>query len=343
MKVANGAVVGGLVDLAAANVGGRTLGSTDDFFAEADNLLREGRGEFIADKYTERGKWMDGWESRRKRVAGHDSCLIELGIPGEVRAFDIDTNHFIGNAPAFASVEGVKAPRGTAVTELEQLQFTELLPPLPLLPGSQNLFVATAAHAVSHLRLRIYPDGGVARFRVYGKVSPEWGEPELDEVARQHVSGSALDLVALKNGGACLACSDATFGGMNNLLLPGRAKNMGSGWETRRRRYAGFDWIVVQLGARGTPGVIEVDTNHFKGNYPDRCSIDFIDQPDANGYELTQSSAWQPLLPETKLQAHTRHFFKQELLTRAPATHLRLNIFPDGGVSRLRVWGERNG
>ncbi len=341
MKESDGVGFTGLVDLASANVGGRALGANDDFFAGVENLLQPGRGEFIAGKYTERGKWMDGWESRRKRGPGHDFCIIELGVSGEVRAFDIDTNHFNGNHPAFASVEGLQAPHGTSFAELSTRSWQPLLPQVPLLPTSQNLFVSHSSAKVSHLRLNIFPDGGVARFRAYGQVSAEWAAPELDELGHRHVSSGLEDLAALKNGGLCVACSDATFGSMNNLLLPGRAANMGSGWETRRRRQAGFDWIVIALGARGTPVVLEVDTNHFKGNYPDRCSIDVLDLPRAHGTELVQSTAWVPLLPEVKLAAHERHFFATELLRRAPASHLRLNIFPDGGVSRLRAWGHR--
>lgn len=332
----------GLIDLASALVGGKALATSDDFFASMDNLIQPGPAQFIAGKYTERGKWMDGWESRRKRGPGHDWCLLELGVPGSVLAFDIDTQHFVGNHPAFAAVEGIAAPRGTPVSKLLAASFRELLPESPLLPGSQNLFVANAAGPVSHLRLNIFPDGGVARFRAYGRVAAAWREPELDALSMGHVPPGAFDLCALENGALALACSDAHFGGMNNLLLPGRASNMGSGWETRRRRGPGHDWIVIQLGARGTPSVIEVDTHHFKGNFPDCCAIDVIDAPGARPTDLLASPAWLPLLGETKLQADTRHFFADELGRRAPATHVRLRIFPDGGVSRLRVWGHRS-
>jgi len=210
---------------------------------------------------------------------------------------------------------------------------------VPLLPNSQNLFVAHAGPIVSHLRLNIFPDGGVARFRAYGNVSPAWAVPELDSLAAKHVPAGCFNLAALENGALALACSDAHFGGMNNLLLPGRAENMGSGWETRRRRGPGSDWILIRLGARGTPSVLEVDTNHFKGNFPDRCAVEVIDAPGARPTELIESDAWQPLLSESKLAADTRHFFARELLANSPATHVRLRIFPDGGVSRLRVWG----
>jgi allantoicase len=211
------------------------------------------------------------------------------------------------------------------------------------LPNAQNLFVANAGSAVTHLRLNIFPDGGVARFRAYGKVSAAWAAPELDEATATHVPAGCVNLAALENGALALACSDAHFGGMNNLLLPGRAINMGSGWETRRRRGPGSDWIVIRLGARGTPRALEVDTNHFKGNFPDRCAVDVIDAEGARPTDLLESSAWQPLLAETKLAADTRHFFTRELLAHSPATHVRLRIFPDGGVSRLRVWGNARG
>ena len=331
----------GLVDLAAASLGGRALGASDEFFAAATNLLEVGRGAFVEGKFTERGKWMDGWESRRKRGPGHDWAVVELGVPGRVVGFDIDTHHFVGNHPPFASVDGLSAPRGTPLGELASARWTELLPQMPLLPDSQNLFAAVASAPVSHLRLNIYPDGGVARFRAYGHVAPEWLPAELDAPSSAHVPAGCVDLAALKNGGTALACSDAFFGPMNNLLLPGRASNMGGGWETRRKRALGHDWLLIRLGARGTVKAVEVDTNHFKGNFPDRCSIEGIDFASGRITELIQSNAWSFVLPPQPLSADTRRFFVQELAPHAPASHLRLNIFPDGGVSRLRIWGTR--
>ena len=359
----------GLVDLAAAELGGRPLDTSDEFFAEVGNLLLPGRGVFIEGKFTDRGKWMDGWESRRRRQGGQggqggqascDWCIIELGAPGQVVGLDIDTNHFSGNHPPFASVEGVMAPRGATRAALETLPWRELLAQAPLRPSSQNLFGAIPGPVVSHVRLNIFPDGGVARFRVFGRVAlvPTWPPdvtPELfadrDQPTREHVPAALGDLAAVKNGGLALCCSDAFFGPMNNLLLPGRPVNMGGGWETRRNRARDqgqgpdrlHDWIIVQLGTRGTAGVIEVDTSHFKGNYPDRCSIDALDAPGARMTELIGSRSWSPLLGEVKLSADTRHFFNSELRPHPPASHIRLNIFPDGGLSRLRIWGRRDG
>jgi allantoicase len=344
MKEAAAASFTGLIDLAAAELGGQALGASDDFFAGVENLILPGRGVFIADKFTERGKWMDGWESRRKRHGehgGHDHCILQLGVAGRVLGLDIDTNHFSGNHPQFASVDGLVAASGTPFEALQSLRWSELLGQVPLRPSAQNLFATNDIGPVTHLRLNIFPDGGVARFRAYGRVVSDWAPAVLDDVTRAKVPAGLVDLAAVTNGGLALACSDAHFGPMNNLLLPGRAANMGGGWETRRNRGPGHDWILIQLGARARAQVIEVDTNHFKGNYPDRCSIDVIDAPDARITELIRSNAWHNVLPETKLEAHTRHFF--ELAQQPTATHLRLNILPDGGCSRLRVWGSREG
>jgi allantoicase len=334
----------GLLDLASASLGSEVIACSDDFFAEAAGMLAPGAAVFVPGKYTGRGKWMDGWESRRKRGPGHDHCLLRLGVPGELQAFDIDTAHFVGNHPAFASIEGLLASSGElSLPELLQQPFQELLPQSPLLPGAQNLFVARPAGVVTHLRLNIFPDGGVARFRAYGKVAPSWKAPALDAETRPHVSSHLFDLAALENGAQALACSDAHFGGMNNLLLPGRASNMGSGWETRRRRGPGHDFLVIQLGARGTPRVLEVDTHHFKGNFPERFALDGIDAAGARPSDLVARSDWHELVPETRLEADKRHFYARELNAPGPLTHVRLRIFPDGGVSRLRVWGERSG
>jgi allantoicase len=295
---------------------------------------------FIEGKYTERGKWMDGWESRRKRSAGHDFCIVELGARGYVLGFDIDTQLFVGNHPPFAAIEAVLAPPGAELAALDALVWSELLPQSALLPDAQNLFAATpTASPFSHVRLNIFPDGGVARFRVYGRVDPDFNTRELDTESSARVAADWVDLAALKNGGRALGCSDAFFGPMNNLLLPGRAADMGGGWETRRKRHPGHDFILIGLGTRGVVRLVEVDTNHFRGNFPDRCSLESIDAPGARITDLLYSRSLHTLLPEQKLSAHTRHFFPIE--QAAAATHVRLNIFPDGGVSRLRLWGQR--
>ena len=328
-----------LVDLAAGSLGGRALACTDDFFASMHNLVAPGRGVFIPDKYTERGKWMDGWESRRKRDEGHDHCTLALGARGVIRALDIDTNHFLGNHPPFASLEAAALEPGA---ELESAQWTTLLVQSPLRPGSQNLFTVHDSRAWTHVRLHIYPDGGVARLRVWGEVAPRFDPPELDAATAPHVTEGQIDLAAVANGGKALACSDAFFGPMDNLLLPGRAENMGGGWETRRKRPApGNDWILIRLGAPGSLSVLELDTNHFKGNYPARCAVRGIMAPDLPLTELVDpSTTFDTVLPETALRAHERRFIALPD-ARGPFSHLRIDVFPDGGVSRFRAWGHR--
>jgi allantoicase len=346
MNETDGVSLAGLVDLAARSFGGRALTASDDFFAGKENLLEPGRGVFIVDKFTDNGKWMDGWESRRKRRAGHDHCIIELGKRGNVLGVDIDTNHFKGNHPPFASLDGVLAPRGSSVEALSGLRWVELLAQAPLKPGSQNLFVCNPQAPVSHVRLNIFPDGGVARLRVYGHVIPDWSERLLDEATALElakVAPDAVDLAALENGGSALACSDAFFAPMHHLLLPGRADNQGGGWETKRKRAPGHDWMIIRLAARGKLRLIEIDTNHFKGNFPDRCAIDAIDAaPGTSITELIASDRWASWLAPVAVSAHQRHFFK-DFSADAPVTHVRLNIYPDGGLSRLRVWGLRDG
>lgn len=323
------------IDLASERVGGTVLFANDEFFAPKENLVRAPAPVFAPHEYTDRGKWMDGWESRRKRIAGHDFCILRLGLPGIIKGLIIDTSYFIGNYPEQCSVEACVAPPATDAEHLmsPSTEWTEVLPRAPLEGNSQNIFLIDDPRRFTHLRLHIYPDGGIARLRAHGLVVPDW--------KRARAPGEMVDLAAAEYGGQVLACSDMFFGDRSNLIMPGRALNMGDGWETRRRRGAGHDWAMVQLGAPGIVRRIEVDTNHFKGNYPDTCSIEGCYAEGATVADLTRRDwAFRELLPRTKLAAHTRHFFVEELRDIGEVTHVRLNIFPDGGVSRLRLHGE---
>jgi allantoicase len=332
------AVFSGLVDLAAERIGGKALLASDEFFAEKENLLKPGRGIFIPDKYTERGKWMDGWESRRKRppagetgMPGSDWCIIKLGFAGVIKGVDIDTNHFLGNNPAYASLDACVSADDASGTTLTTAAWKSILPKSPLRPGAQNLFAVASTERWTHVRLNIYPDGGVARLRVYGEVMPDWSE-----IGKRDL----IDLAFIGNGGSVVAASDMFFGNKENLIMPGRAANMGDGWETKRRRGPGHDWVILKLGRQGLIRKIEVDTNHFKGNYPDRCSIDAVYAPDAAVDALTwQEFEWKAILPQTKLKADAQHYFDKELNPLPVCTHVRLSIYPDGGVSRLRIFG----
>jgi len=321
-----------LVDLASERVGGVVLAANDEFFAPKENLLRSTKPVFIEDKYTDRGKWMDGWETRRRREPGHDWAIIQLGLPGVIRGVVVDTSHFKGNYPAQCSLEACAAEKGASVEQLvHSTEWVEILPPSDLKGDTQNLFAISSPRRFTHVRLNIFPDGGVARFRAYGEVVPDWKQLLF--------SGKEIDLVAVENGGLVRAASDMFFGSRHNLIMPGPAINMGDGWETKRRRGPGHDWAIIELGAEGVVHRIEVDTSHFKGNFPESCSVEGCRAHDAPADSL-KSAAWQELLPRTKLQADTRHTFEKELRPAGPISHLRFNIFPDGGIARLRALGQ---
>lgn len=328
-----------LVDLASERVGGAVVYANDDFFAPKENLVRQPAPVWAEGKYTERGKWMDGWESRRRRTPGFDWCLVRLGLAGRVRGVVVNTAFFRGNFPESCSLEACAAPPNATPEELtsDETRWTEILPQSKLEGDSENPFDVTSGERFTHLRFKIYPDGGVARLRVYGEVMPDW-----DAIKR---AGGLVDLAAVENGGLVVATSDEFFGHRHNLIMPGRGADMGDGWETKRRRGPGHDWCVIQLGARGHVRRVEVDTAHFKGNFPESCSLEVCaaeEQRPAHG-ESYKDEDWRELLPRTKLQAHTRHFYEEELRDAGEATHVRFRIYPDGGISRLRLYGSLTG
>jgi allantoicase len=327
-----------LADLASPRVGGKAIAASDDFFASKSNLLKPGPAVFVPGKYTARGKWMDGWESRRRRTPGYDWCVVALGMRGLVRGVDVDTSHFTGNYPSHCSIEALDAlgPLPKTIWSMEGDPWVELLSTSPLAGDTHNLFAIDAPQPATHVRLNIFPDGGVARLRVYGEVSIDW-----DAVLRQN---RLVDLASIRNGGLVLGASDMHFGSRDNMIMPGRAAYMGDGWETRRRRGPGYDWAVVRLAAPGIVSRIEIDTNHFKGNYPESASLEGCFAPGAPTRSLLQSNAapsvsWREILRRTPLGPDRRHLFSKEIINSGPATHVRLNIFPDGGISRLRVYG----
>ncbi|HEX7846501.1 MAG TPA: allantoicase [Chitinophagaceae bacterium] len=320
-----------LTDLAAERLGGKALLCSDDFFAEKENLLKPGRGIFIADKYTDRGKWMDGWESRRKRTAGHDWCIIQLATSGKIHGVDIDTNFFLGNHPPHASIDALNV-FSSPFKELEKANWKEILPKSPLQPGSQNFYEIGDHSIYTHLRLNIYPDGGVARLKVYGEVFKDWS---LEN------NNGPIDLAAAINGAKPVTCNDMFFSHMGNLIMPGRGINMGDGWETKRNRTPGNkDWVIIRLAHKGTVEEILIDTCHFKGNYPDSCLVEGCNISTAEEDKLINGDIkWTTILPQTKLQADHEHIFGKEIASKEAFTHARLTIFPDGGISRMRLWG----
>jgi allantoicase len=328
-----------LIDLAAPRVGGAVLMANDEFFAPKENLLLEREPMFIDGKYTKRGKWMDGWETRRRRTPGHDWCIVRLGLAGVVKGFIVDTRHFRGNYPESCSIEACALAGAPDPQQIESAAWFELLSRSQLEGDTHNAFAVTSTQRVTHLRFNIYPDGGVARLRVHGEVAPDW--------QRLIARGGQIDLAAVENGGRVVAASDMFFGHRHNLIMPGRGVSMADGWETKRRRGPGNDWVVVRLGRPGTIERIEVDTIHFKGNAPSSCMLEGCNAPGAD--DVAPDNGWRQVLARTVLQPDTLHVFEDlgegehARQREGIFTHARLNIYPDGGVSRLRLFGRVQG
>ena len=318
-----------LPDLACEAVGGAAILANDDFFAEKEHLLRARPAEWREDAYTDRGKWMDGWETRRRREPGHDWCVIRLGLPGVIRGVVVDTAYFRGNYPEACSIEAATIEDPLDLAALAGADWEELVAKTALIGDSRNPLAvgpAAAGCRFTHVRLNIFPDGGVARLRVHGWAVPDW--------RRLRAGGGLVDLAAAASGGWVEACSDMFFGNRQNLIKAGPPASMADGWETRRRRGPGGDWAIVRLGAAGTVERLEIDTTHFKGNAPGRCVVEGVRAPGVAAAEL---AGWRRLV-ETPLQPHTRHVLDDALRRIGDVTHVRLSVFPDGGVARLRVW-----
>ncbi|MGI8783680.1 MAG: allantoicase [Acidobacteriota bacterium] len=317
-----------LIDLAAERLGGAVISTNDEFFAPAANLLKPGAATFVEGKYTDRGKWMDGWETRRRRQPGHDWCIVRLGQPGLIRGIVVDTAHFKGNFPESCSLDACEADDAKSADELKG--WKEILVKTVLAGDLQNHLAVDPTDRATHVRLNIFPDGGVARLRVYGQVVPDW----------RRLGQGEIDLASIQYGSLVVASSDMFFGSRHNLILPGPALDMSDGWETRRRRGPGHDWAIVQLGIPGTVRRIEVDTTYFKGNAPGSCSIEGRYMPIATTADLAQPlQPWKTLLERTSLQPHAERVFEVTTGSHEPITHARLNIFPDGGIARLRLVG----
>jgi allantoicase len=313
-----------LPDLASRKLGGGVVYANDEFFAASDSLVAPEPPSFTPKTFGAKGQVYDGWETRRRRVAGHDHAIVRLGVPGIVRGVVIDTAFFTGNFPPYASVEGCGMEGYPSPDELAAADWLPLLPRSPLEGNTRNVFGVDTPYRFTHVRLSIYPDGGVARLRVHGEAVPD---PRL-------LPGGLADLAAAEHGGAVVSCSDAFFGTPDNLLAPGPAHSMGDGWETARRRDGGHDWVVVRLAAPGHIRLAELDTTHFKGNAPGAAAL----RGCAAGANADEPGAWFELMPRTRLQPDTRHRFL--VYSRHLIDHVRLNIYPDGGMARLRIFGE---
>ena len=310
-------------DLASGTFGGGVVHADDEFFAAADHLVAPTAPVFAPRTFGAKGQVYDGWETRRRRIPGHDHAIVRLGAPGVVHGVDIDTAFFTGNYPPYAAVEACAVDGHPDLAQLQAARWTTLVPRSPLAGDSQNLFTVDVPHRFTHVRLHIYPDGGVARLRVHGEVVPD---PRL--------LPGVFDLAAAEHGGRIIGCSNLFYSHPQHLLEPGLARSMGEGWETSRRRDEGNDWVLVKLAVPGVVEFADLDTSHFKGNAPGRASLRGVD---ARTGKLDDPAGWFDLLPSVRLNPDTRHRFPVTVVPAA--THVRLDIFPDGGMARLRLLG----
>lgn len=313
-----------LPDLASRTNGGSVIAASDESFADKENLIKPGRPEFHPHTFGAKGQVYDGWETRRRRTPGHDWALVRLGLPGVIRGIVVDTAHFTGNYPPRASVEACAVPRYPSPEELTGAMWTTIVPESALRGDAENIFDVADEKRYTHVRLNIFPDGGVARLRVHGEVVPDLSVWD----------GLSLDLAALENGGLVVACSDEFYSSPNNVIARGLARHQAEGWETARRRDGGNDWLIVRLAGPGVVRMAELDTTHLIYNSPSAAALTGID---ARTSSFNDPAAWFPLLPRTPLQPDTSHRFR--IPNPREATHVRLDIYPDGGLSRLRLHG----
>ncbi|MCW2598830.1 MAG: putative allantoicase [Frankiales bacterium] len=309
------------MDLAARHLGGGVVAASDESFGAKELLLRAGPVAFVPGTYDHKGEVVDGWETRRRRGPGADWAVVRLGLPGIVRSVDVDTTSFSGNAPATCRIEACAMPGHPAPDELTDWQV--LVPDTALLPDTHNVLPVEDSRRWTHLRLWAAPDGGVGRLRVEG-------DPLLDP---RLLDGLTADLASQELGAEVVACSDDFYSPADALLLPDRPRNMGEGWEARRRRGPGHDVVVVRLGLAGTPRLVEIDTTYFVHNASGSCALWAASCADDPGFD---DPRWTPLLSSTRLQPDTRHRFR---VKAGVTTHVRLDAHPDGGLARLRVVG----
>jgi allantoicase len=313
---------------------GSVVAASDEFFAAKENLIKADPPTFVPNTFGARGQVYDGWETRRRRGPGgtlpertaSDWVIVRLGVPGVVRSIVVDTAFFTGTYPQACSAEACSVSGYPSAEELtaEATAWREIVPRGLLTGDARHEFKVASARRFTHVRLNIFPDGGVARLHVHGEVVPD---PAMLE-------GLTFDLAALENGADIADRSDRYYSAPRNVISPGLSRVMGEGWETRRRRKAGHEWLVVRLAGQGMIDLAEIDTSWYRGNQPDTASLQTLDA--TTGAALTDKAAWRDLLPPVRLLPDTPHRFR---VHGAPATHVRLNIFPDGGVARLRLYG----
>ena len=316
------------VNLAEKKFGSKIIYKTDQFFGAANRILSPEKPVFKEGIYDKHGKWMDGWETRRKRKNGHDFLIIKLGRPGKIFNVEIDTSYFSGNQPFQASLEACYSKKNPSKKTI----WKTILNKKKLGPDRNHNFKINNRSTFNFIKLNIFPDGGVARIRLNGIV-------DLEKI---NLSGKNVNLSSILNGSTIAGCNNEHFGKAENVLSPGTGVNMGDGWETRRSRGKNFDWIIIKFGKPGIINKLEIDTHHFKGNYPDSITVQSALIPNKINSKkiLKNSKNWKIFLEKTKLKPHKKHLFKSNVNKKNKVNFLKINIFPDGGISRIRAFGK---
>ena len=318
----------GMIDLAQSRLGTKIVYKTDEFFAPAKRIINPWPPVFKEGVFDKHGKWMDGWETRRKRGKGHDYLILKLGKPGKIHKVDIDTSYFSGNQPRQVSLDACFSKKKLPS---KSSNWIKILKKKTTKANSHHFFNIKNKSIFTHVKLNIYPDGGVASLRIYGSMQP-----------KNKFGKKIINLTSVLNGATPIACNNEHFGRAENILAPGTGKNMGDGWETRRSRGKNFDWLILKCAAIGKIKKIQIDTHHFKGNYPDKCSLQaaYSNQKMSSKTIVNKSKKWKLLLNKVKLYAHKKHNFKNKLMKNNKVNYIKINIFPDGGISRIRVFGK---
>jgi allantoicase len=313
------------VDLASRWLGGSVLAASDESFGEKESLLTPTPSAFVPGNYGPRGEIVDGWETKRRREPGHDWALVRLGAAGMITSIDVDTSFFTGNFPTTCRIEacGIEGYPGPKALQSTETEWIEIVPRSPLKGDAHNRFDVSDRRRFTHVRLSAFPDGGIARLRVYGRVVPD---PRIFD-------GLTIDLASQDHGGQVVTSSDGFYTSAAMLNRPDKARNMGDGWETRRRRDDGNDHAIIRLALPGRVSLVEIDTAHFKYNASAEVALS------GTGEALTGDNGWMPLLSRRPLQPDTRHVFRVAE-TSEPVSYVRLDAYPDGGISRVRLWGK---
>tara|TARA_B110000438_G_scaffold279446_1_gene303874 strand:- start:299 stop:1291 length:993 start_codon:yes stop_codon:yes gene_type:complete len=321
-------LLNGLIDLAQSRLGTKVVYKTDEFFAPAKRIINPWPPIFKEGVFDKHGKWMDGWETRRKRTKGYDYLILKLGKPGKISKVDVDTSYFNGNQPSKISLEACFSKKNLPN---KKSSWIVILNKKNTKPNSHHFFNIKNKSVFTHVKLNIYPDGGIARLRLYGAM-------EVKKIFTKKI----INLTSVLNGATPIVCNNEHFGRAENILAPGSGKNMGDGWETRRSRGKNFDWLVVKCATEGKITKIQIDTHHFKGNHPDKCSLQasYLKGKIKDNTIATKSKKWELLLNKVKLYAHKKHNFKNFLMKNKKINYIRINIFPDGGISRIRAFGK---